>query len=173
MATSFYTASSAQRISHEVADKILSVTREAPDLNERVFTPEFMKKVSGETTGGRIDGIGEPWVRITDNKNDKKDVRPTLWIGCVYDDYLNHINTARLFHIVLKELNSSEVVCFDWIEGCSKPRVSEVVGGVGCVTAVGYRFLSTKSLIRDILKSTEVMQSLPWSDSIYVNPAEG
>lgn len=103
-------------------------------------------------------------------RDDDEDRRPMLWIGEV--PAFSYRGIATFLQNVLIRTGSKEVLYFDWMEFNSTQRVSETYGGLAMVTKNTIRFLSTKSLIEDLIKDPTLIDTMTWASRwIEVNPA--
>lgn len=156
-------------ISAKLGDYIL--THSTPvHLDERIFEWQ-VKYAASERLGRKVGGSGEGYVNVLPAEDDPD--KRVLWIGLGWhEEYLNENDMAEILRQCLIEVNSSEVLYFDWSEYSSKNRASDTMGAIARVTRDDIRFMSTKNIIRSLLDnpSQKYVDSLPWAEiSVYDN----
>lgn len=153
MATSYYTAACRIRISKRLRDYLEKVTYDTT-FGDRHFTPEFVNLVRAKHPEPQITMTGECAITLTCPLPEDPDTRPMLKMAIGYcDDWANAGEWARLLQYALVDSGADDIIYFDWIEGCSKDRPSEVVGAICRVTRTDIKMLSTKSLIRAMIEN--------------------
>lgn len=178
MATSYYTAACRIRISNRLHDYLEKVTYVNTTFDERYFTSEYVDKVRKKHPEQTITMTGECSITLSRPLAEDPDSRPMLQLAIGYsDDWANASEWARLLQYALVDSGAGDTIYFDWIEGCSKDRSSEVIGAICRVTLTDIKMLSTKSLIRSMIENpgwAEKDLNGIWSTSecgLYIDPS--